>query len=304
MATDPAGSFDEVTEVTDDLIPERFEIDDTELATIDSESEFLRLSFELVKETAHWMTLLGGLVPAEPLDLNRAIIRGHTVRLAKLSRALMREIVADEPTQQLVLVRQILETAATLAYLLDDTDGARYTAYVHDGLVAEREMVKEITTNIANREEALEIEQRMLRSIQKTASAAGISDVTQLPGRRTIGFPSAEERLQLISDTAYVAYRGSSAEVHGTWSNLLRDHLTVADDGHFEPNLTSVDMRPQAPLTVTVMLTSLYADTIDRHVSPGQAEFFEAALRDLCTRAHRVDTAHELLLNNSQAGDA
>ena len=294
MADEPSDNFGKIEELTDDLLPEPFLIDDVSLAKIDRESEFLRISFELLKEMGHWLIILAGLA-TEPLDLNPAIIRGHTVRLAKLTRTMVREMIQDEPGQQLALVREIIETVATLAYLLGDTDGTRYTAYIQDGLVAEREMVKEITINVADRGAALDIENRMLRSIQSKAAAARIADVLTLPGRAKIGFPSAEDRIKLLGLNAYIAYRASSSEVHGTWIDLRRNHLEQVGD-KFLPNLAQLSIRPQPPLAMAYVLVSVYTATLARHVEPQQIAFFEKRFEDLLDRTKRVDAAHEAWL--------
>lgn len=296
-AMDEPNSADKV-ELTDDLLPIKFEVAEAELQNIDNESEFLHISFELLKELSHWLVILTGVVTDEPLGLNAAIVRGHTVRLMKITRTMVREMIQDEPDQQLALVRELLETVATLAYLLDDTDGSRCQAYIQDSLVAERETMKEVTANISNRGEAIAIEQRMLRSIERTAAAAGIADVGKLPGRKTIGWPSVEDRIKLLGPTAYVAYRSASSEVHGTWSNLYRNHLTTVEGG-FTANLKSTRIRPQPPLAAVAVLCRVYLDTLDRHVPVEYIDFFAAPLRDLSERAEMVDRAHETWLQNS-----
>src|SRR5947208_1759720 len=73
-----------IIELTDDLLPVRFTVDEAELAAIDNESEFLRVSFELLKEAGHWLIILADLA-TPPLPLHDAIIRAHTVRLMKIT---------------------------------------------------------------------------------------------------------------------------------------------------------------------------------------------------------------------------
>ena len=92
------------------------------LETTSSEAPFLEAGFYLLREVAQLVMLLASLRPEYPMDRNRAIICGLEMRLGKLLRLMVRELAADECFQQLSVLRAVLETVATLQYLLEDDE--------------------------------------------------------------------------------------------------------------------------------------------------------------------------------------
>lgn len=136
----------------------------------------------------------------------------------------------------------------------------------------------------------------MRRSIAATAKAAGIDDVSKLPGRAKIGYPSAEERIKLLGPNVYLGYRMGSVETHGDWNDLYRNHLTF-EDGEFAPNLGGHEARPQVPLglvrlTMMVMLKNLDYLVLDRET----VRYFRPLLEGLVRRVGEVDDLHEHFL--------
>lgn len=261
----------------------------------------MEASFYLLREASQWMCIISGIQPATPLDRNRAIIRGLVVRITKLMRLSLRELKDQESFQQLSISRELLETFATLMYLLEDGgDGTRYDQYVMHSLVAEREVLKDIKLNIARRDGAVwDIEERMERSINATAKAAGIDDVSTLPARKDIRFPNIEERLKRLGPGAYASYRTGSSETHGDWNDLYRNHLDY-DGASFSPNLGFMHVRPQPPLMATLLSTMIIAAHIDQVIDVEEArEFFAPKLADLEKRAREVDALHEQLIQRS-----
>jgi hypothetical protein len=160
----------------------------------------MEAAFHLLRETTHWFIIVSGLKPQDPTRRNDAILQGLLVRQCKLLRLALRELHAEETFQQLSVLRAGIETLATLVYLIgDDGNGDRFDQYVMNSLVAERELLADVQKNVERRDgEVWPIEERMKRSIAKTAKAAGIEDVSKLPGRARIGYPSAEARIKLL----------------------------------------------------------------------------------------------------------
>lgn len=75
----------------------------------------------------------------------------------------------------------------------------------------------------------LPIEGRLRRSIEDTARAAGI-DLDTIPSRRQIGWPIAQDRIeQAFEATAYPSYRVGSDALHGSWFDLIRNHLNQVE---------------------------------------------------------------------------
>jgi hypothetical protein len=285
-------------EMKDDQLPVAYQPDFEELKKTTSEAPYMEAAFYLLREATHWLTILAALKPPSPLKRNDAILRGLVVRVCKLLRLTLRELNSKETFQQLSVNRDAIETLATLVYLVgDDGSGARFDQYVMNSLIAERELLQDVQKNIKARSgETWPIEERMKRSIAATAKAAGIDDVSKLPGRAKIGYPSAEERIKLLGPNVYLGYRMGSVETHGDWNDLYRNHLSF-EGGEFSPNLSSYEIRPQVPLglvrlTMMVMLENL------SHVVPDQevSQYFRPLLEDLVRRAGEVDDLHEHFL--------
>jgi hypothetical protein len=287
----------EYTELAADDLLEPYHPDWNKLEATSSEAPFLETGFYLLRELAQLVTVIASLRPEVPLDRNRAIIRGLLMRLAKLLRLMVRELAADECFQQLSVVRAVLEALATLEYLLgDDGQGIRFDQYVMDSMIVERELLKEIQGNIDKRDgAALQIEERMRRSIKATADAAGIMDVAGLPGRAKVGFPNAESRVKLLGPSAYIAYRTGSSETHGDWSDVFRNHLNY-DGANFSPNPDSSRVRPQTSLTPVTLVASFVIRHSALLVEPAALSYLMPRLKDLGHRADRVTELHEALL--------
>lgn len=267
------------------------------LESTSSEAPFLEAGFYLLRELAQLIVLIASLQPEVPLDRNRAVNRGLLMRLAKLLRLMVRELAAEECFQQLSVFRAVLETVATLKYLLDDDGtGDRFDQYIMDSLIVERELLKEIQSNVDKRDGAtLYIEERMRRSIKATADAAGVTDVAALPGRSKVGFPSAEFRVRLLGPSAYVAYRTGSSETHGGWNDLFRNHLNY-DGESFSPNPDGLHVRPQTSLSPVTLVASFLVSNPSL-IEPEAQSYLGTRLQDLVTRTDRVTKLHEELLS-------
>jgi hypothetical protein len=278
-------------------LPEAYQPDWAALNAASSEAPFLEAGFYLLRELAQFAAVIASLQPVNPLDRNRAIIRGLLMRVTKLLRLTLRELAAKESFQMLSVQRAILETLGTLKYLIDDDgSGSRFDQYITNSLVAERELLQEITQNVKRRDgTVLHIEERMRRSIQATAKAAGIADVAALPGRSKIGWPSAEARIKLLGPNAYVAYRMGSVEIHGDWTDLFRNHLEY-DGETFSPKPEEIHIRPHASLTPTVLTAEFIVAHADVLIEQPATSFVAQRLRDISDRAIRVTDLHEALL--------
>ncbi|MFI0411819.1 DUF5677 domain-containing protein [Actinomadura sp. 3N508] len=293
----------EYTELPHEDLPQPYVPAWDELQAATAEAPFMEASFYLLKEALHWMMVISALRPPTSLDRNRAIIRGMIVRTTKLLRLTMRELNSRETFQQLSVTRDAVETLATLVYLLgDDGTGERFDKYVLNGLVAEREFLRDVQGNISRRDgKVWPIEERMQRSIATMAKAAGIEDVSAIPGRRAIGFPNVEERVKLLGPNAYITYRMGSVETHGDWTDLLRNHLEY-ENGVFSPNLSSAEVRPQNPLMLTILTISVVVDNLNRIVEDvAIASSIKSQLEELVARASRADELHESFLQAAQA---
>ncbi|MGA5426619.1 DUF5677 domain-containing protein [Streptomyces koyangensis] len=287
-------------EIGEDQLPQAYSPDMEALKGSTTESPYMEAAFYLLREATHWFSIVAALKPTAPLARNDAILRGLLVRTCKLLRLTLRELRERETFQQLSVSRDAIETLATLVYLIGDNGtGVRFDQYVMNSLVAERELLRDIQQNTRDRNgETWSIEERMKRSITATAKAAGIDDVSQLPGRARIGYPSAEERIKLLGPSVYIGYRMGSVETHGDWNDVYRNHLSF-EDGEFSPNLSSYDVRPQVPLMLVKLSAAVLLDNIERLVpDETTARFLEPRLKDLVKRTGEVDALHEEFLGS------
>jgi hypothetical protein len=282
------------------LIPQQHQVDFEELQRAKGELPYVRESFELLKETASWIAL-GISIREEPqmeaLERNHAICAGQLVRMCKIIRIVLRQI-ADEHggDHQMALAREFVESAAAVVYMLEDaSDETRFDAYMHDSLIPERELLRTIEQQVKDRNGLrLPIEDRMERSVQATLHRAGVK-LQDIPSRKNNGWPSVETRLKLLGPAAYDAYRSGSAAVHGTWSDLARNHLKEVD-GRFIPHFEPAEYRPQPLLMMGFLSTAVLEKYLAVYV-PLAAASLNPALKNLGERIRAVDSAHERLLN-------
>jgi hypothetical protein len=281
-----------------EIIP-RYKVDFDKLASARTEDEFLRVSFGLLKEAAPMVLMVANTLDPEHLDgftRNEATLVGHLIRMTKLMRAVIAGIADGHGgDQQSQLVRQFLDSASTLAYILEDTsDTARIDAYVVDSLIAEREFLKDIREEISARgSQKVNIDERIERSIKQAFETAGVSE-SEIPARRKNGWPSAQDRLRLFGPTAYSAYRTGSGAIHGSWHDIQRNHLEIVD-GKFRPYSEPAPDRPQ-PLLVMARVGVSIAQKYVEHCVPLAVELFQSRFTDLLDQLERAASLHEEFL--------
>lgn len=296
----------------DDLkkrLPESYEPNWELLENADNEESFSEAAFYLLQECGSVCAVIASLQTSETLTRNQAIINGLAVRLSKLTKVIIRDLSNRSTFQQLSFSRQIFETSGTLIYLLqDDGSGSRYDEYILYTLVEEKKIFESVRRNIDKREgEVWNIENRIKNSITQTAKSAGITDISEIPGRNSIGFPKVEERLKLLGallgtdpHVIYVPYRSGSSEIHGTWSDLYRNHLTEIADGEFVPQTADPPVRPQIATTVTNVLVSVFGSYLDVLGVKEVSNLLKPKLYQLITTNDNLENLHEQFLARTQ----
>lgn len=271
-------------------LPDRFSLD---FAAITTQDDYGEAAFELLKEASLLVVLLVHAIPKTPFQRNEAIRRGLLKRLGMLSKALLSDIAHDSGYQQEVITRQIVEVAANYYYLADDDgSGERYDAYVLSTLAEEKANLAIVASQIKEREDevAWPIEERMRRSIERMASAAGF-DFDSVPGKSKTGWPKAIDRLTALGPVAYMPYRTGSNAIHGGWTALLLRDIEQVDGGFSLANGPSPAVQP---MTAAGLLT---ADTAIHYLevegNDDERYWFEARLRDVIERIQALDEAHE-----------
>jgi hypothetical protein len=289
----------------DPLWPSRHEIDVDSLRESGTYDDFMNDAVELFKELAILCSLGAGVrreADATTDDRNEAIRRGLIVRITKLAKSQLNETCAGHGDQQLALARQLLETCGNLLYVLHQGEGA-YEAFVVDSLIAERELQELIRRNIDERGgKVLPIEERMLRSIEKTAVGAGV-DLSKLPPRGKSGWPSAFDRLRSLGlQDLYVLFRLGSVAIHGGWSDLYLHHLDDEGDGRFSIHLDDLRPRPE-PLTSMAIVVCTTLTEYLRTQANAIRELFEPRLDDILERIKGFEGAHEAYLQRQTKND-
>lgn len=284
------------------LLSALHEVPFEELEDAAKEEPFVREGFELLKEAAVLLTTVAGLRTArhsDGLDRDHAIVVGHYARMVKLMKSLIRQLADGHGgDQQIAINREFMDSVSTVQYLMSDPgDGTRFTSYVMDSLIAEREFLKDVREQVTQRgDRMIPIEERINRSIAETLAAAGVRE-EDIPARRNNGWPSAQTRMELLGPTAYAAYRTGSGAVHGSFTDIYKNHLTEASEG-FEIELRPQPFRPQPLLTMAMLALLTLNDYSIMFLGLPLPATMEDRGRALMELLWRVDKLHERFLND------
>jgi hypothetical protein len=284
-----------------DLPPEHF-VDFEVLRQATSEDEFVHQAFELAKEAASMLALTVGIRTRATdggIPRNQAIVAGHLIRMVKLTIALVRQIADNHGGgQQMQLTRQFLDSMSAADYLLEaPQDRARFDAFVYNSLIADREFQKEVQRNIdARAGVALPIETRILRSIDRAFRDATVN-ADELPSRNRNAWPkSIQQLMNRISPSLYSAYRMGSNSIHGTWTDLIRNHLNPTDRG-FEVVTDEETFRPQPILTMGLLSADISLKYLAVY-APEALPSLAPRLKRLRSDLRQIDQLHEDLLGS------
>lgn len=280
------------------VLPKPYEPDWKKLKSATSESQFSEASFYLLREAAQLVAAIAGLKPRVPIkERNDAILLGLIVKAAKVTKGILRDASDGEVEQQLSMFREFIEAIANLLWLMhDDGSGSRFSMFVEAGLGAEKSMLATIAKNVDERGgEALHIEKRMIASITDTLKAADIEDVSEIRSGKELakqGFPKIEQRVQELGEIAYFAYRGPSASVHTTWSDIFKHHLEY-NGTEFSPNMNPPRRQPQALTTISAVISSILPEYINRMFDEDTKKRILPLLESLGERTKKLTEAHE-----------
>jgi hypothetical protein len=284
---------------------ERIPIEPSEIRLFEREIQFSTLAFGMVRETAGWTCVCASLMPPSGTwDRNHAILTGHAVRLFKLIRSLLEQVVQDRAELAWVVLRMAAECAFNFRYLVTNASPDLFDSYVSHSLRHEWELLSEIEQNAAARGSALPIELRMQRSILATFEKSDV-DPKNKPAKhpRDWGGKNLRDRARSMGlDDAYRAvFSGPSRNVHGGWRDLLQHHIDCRGRGEYVPNFEVAKMRrPQPLLAISKIAVPALAFFL---LSLKAKELLPAldALHDLEERVETLDFLHEEFLAARQA---
>lgn len=222
------------------------------------------IAFELYKEACRVVAFVAHVLDEAAASRggfgrNQAICAGLMVKISKFMVAVIQLSTGDDRGEVvLALSRIIFEASVNLEFLARSKGDKYFDQFVDFSLGAEREMFDQIQENISNRKgEVLPIEKRLLASIRHTCAASGVNIESIQRKHRDWG-ENVRERLRAIGkDSLYATiYRMPSHAVHGTWPDLLNQHLTYDERGKvFQPdmNWTRVGSRLLSPIALLVL---------------------------------------------------
>jgi hypothetical protein len=280
---------------------ERVEVSEGALAEFTGEHDFNGIAVSLMVEYGSWVCIAASLLPGETRKWtrNQAIIGGLLVRSYKLTSALLDQTCQHRRETTFILGRLAYECMINIVYLVEHGTEELFQAYVVDALRHERKLRDRITTNIANRRGiVLPIEERMLRSIDKTFAVSGLKpeDVTKQAAKPWKDVDLFQRANKVGLGDSYLGFFGGpSHHVHGSWFDLIEYHLNHDGEG-FTPELAWHPPRPQ----VLLALCKVGIHTLQTYLQHFVADDAEAVLEhldDLRERIGLVDVAHERYLS-------
>jgi hypothetical protein len=278
--------------LTEADLPEPYELN---LASLKAENDYEEAAFELLKETSMTVVWLVGRIPSTPFGRNEAIRRGLLKRVNLLGKSLLSDISGNSGYQQLQIARQIVETASNYFYLSEDEDGERHDAYIKHSLAEEKANLRLIAEQIKKRGDSLPIEERMRRSMERKAAAAGI-DLDSVPAKKETGWPNAEKRLTALSPTAYPAYRGGSSALHAGWSVLLSQDIVEVEGGFSLAYEFGPRVQPMTAAGQLIAETAVHF--LEQEGDEAEKAWFLERLTSLAEKIRRLDEAHEQFMQS------
>jgi hypothetical protein len=131
-----------------------------------------------------------------------------------------------------IINRSLHETAIKLMWLCQSRTSDRFRRFLSDGLKGDLELQGHIRKNILIRGFKIELESRMLRSIQNSISTSqmrvkSIRSTKKLPDLATMMKQAGLDDLNYV-----IVQRIGSHYVHGTWTGLLVQSLEPDKDGN------------------------------------------------------------------------
>jgi hypothetical protein len=283
------------------LAIDRVEVDTAAIAGFTSEEQFTELAVRLMVESASYTCVAACTLGSKPVwDRNQAAVCGNMVRLYKLLDAVLDQTCKRRQEVSFILARLVFETIVNIRFLIQEFSTELIDSYVSFSLRHERKLRDSILHNISKRGgRRLPIEERMLKSINRSASAAGLSlDSVDLTKKGPWGGKNLYEKAEAVglSEAYLAAFGGASHSVHGNWHELYGNHLHWDENGGFTPNTGWHIPRPQLLLALCSMVIETLAIYF-AFIAGETVELVDAQLADLHNRLIVTNDAHEAYLS-------
>jgi len=288
-----------------EVAPEtEYALDERELKSTADEEPFVDAGFELLKDVAHDVTILGhsGRLATDgthvPFTRDEAILGGLIVRIMKLTHAFLHGASNQGEEIANYFLRGLAETSLNVRFLIHENSPEMFQAFVATSFRNDKRLLDVIEQNIERRGgTVLPIEHRMLESIDRTLRRSGITRA-DIPSNRTDMWPNFEARLAALNmgDAYAGVFGGPSSYIHGTWHELLFYNLTEVEGG-FELDPTSGRLRPELLLSLVILIAEALIEYIDYLFSDYvEAQYLKERLLRAKEKALRVTELHEEFL--------
>lgn len=282
---------------------EHTNIDENAINKFKYESEFMTLSVDLMVESGQYICFAACILPGDrkSWSLNEAILGGHIVRLYKLIIALLDQTCQKRRETSVVFGRMAFECVINLKFLLKNASDELFESYINHSLKHEKKLRDKINTNIQNRDgEILKIEERMLRSIDKSFEKSAVNPENFNFNDRNWGGKNLYEKANDVGlEKEYMATIGApSHSVHGSWQELIEYNLEKTEIG-FTPILDWRRPRPQLLNLVCYQAISVTADYLKylNLLDHSKTKEIAESLDDLLSRILTVTRLHEDFLS-------
>lgn len=224
------------------FLPDRIDVNNEVISDHIDSGRLSELVFELFQEAGQLCTITAAAHKVvdesiEAWERNQAICAGLMIRISKLMVGIV--LFAKEAEHGeliMVLNRCLSESAVNLMFLIRKDDKEIYDKFVHSSLSTERAFY-DVVREFVEERGALQIDERILASIQRVANLSGfeIDDIdphhTDWAGSLRYRYEELEQGQRYVTEQ-----RMGSHAVHGTWVDLVHNHL-VKVPGGFAGNL-------------------------------------------------------------------
>ena len=277
------------------------EVTDEIIQACREKGQFGSLLFDLYREAGGLLTVtsaayVGYPADAVKLERNQAICAGLLVRISKLMLSVIKLSSGIEHGETVqALNRCIIESMVNVRYLLLKDSKAVYDKFVKNSLRPERELYGIIHENIKSRDgEQLAIESGMLKSILEKCEWSGVT-IDEINPKAGSWGGSFENRVRALGfdESAYSIMQGiPSHAIHGTWMDLLNNHLLRKEDG-FEPNFDHTQTDGELLMPVALFAAEAAKQYLGSYFGHNLAEPLYARLESLQARLMKVATSTE-----------
>ncbi|MGU3492923.1 DUF5677 domain-containing protein [Xanthobacteraceae bacterium A53D] len=282
---------------------DRVDVSTERLSAIKTDREFLGLAVDLMVEAGSYITIaLNVLGSDRTWSKEQAAVGGNMVRLYKMFHGVLDQSNQGRGEMCFIFARLAFETTVSLKFLIQEHSASLIDEYIKHSMDHERRLSIRIQENISARGGiVLPIEDRMLKSIDRTLKSAGLT-LDELPSKKikNWGGKNLYEKAQAVGlGGAYLGmFSGPSNNVHGSWGDTYAHHIDTIDVGKFSPNIEWSRPRPQILFAISMISAGLAVEFSTFIGGDDVGSLLLPSVEDLLERIAAADRAHESYLSS------